>query len=224
MTLAIAHRGDPRGFPENTLASLRSAEALGADIIEIDVRLTAEGEIILLHDHTFERIWGVRKAPTEMTLGEIRDLRAAGERIPTLEEALAAVQVPVLVDFTEEEEGYALGQALRAYSAERVLVCSGNIAGLRHIRAASPHVPVALTWTHSTFPPDALLEQLQPRYLNPYFQLVQPDWITGAHARGIRVSAWTVDLIPQMRALVELGADAITTNEIAALRRTLDGT
>lgn len=222
MTLAIAHRGDPRGFPENTLAALRSAETLGADIIEIDVRLTADGHLILLHDHTLARIWGLEKPATEVSLSEIRDLRVAGERIPTLEEALAAVRVPVMVDFTEEEEGYAIGQALRTYVPERVLVSSGNIAGLRHIRAASPHVPIALTWKQSAFPPDELLQRLQPRYLNPYFELAHARWITDAHARGVLVSVWTVDHVPQMRALAQSGADAITTNEIGALRRVLD--
>lgn len=88
----VAHRGDPVGEPENTVASIRRAIADGARVVEVDVRLSAEGTPVLLHDATTERLWG-RGAPVgRQSLAQLRALRAVGRRdavgIPTLAEAL----------------------------------------------------------------------------------------------------------------------------------------
>jgi glycerophosphoryl diester phosphodiesterase len=105
----IGHRGAPRETPENTLASFRRAFELGADAIELDVRLSRDGAPIVMHDATLERTTDGADSVSQRTLAQLKRLDAGswfdpkfrGERIPTLEEALALV---------------------RAYSGRRVLI------------------------------------------------------------------------------------------------------
>lgn len=87
---AVAHRGDPYRFRENTLDSLRSAIARGADAVEIDVRLTRDGVPVLLHDETLKRLWEVDRPLRALSAEEVRGLTGGG--VPTLAEALAATE------------------------------------------------------------------------------------------------------------------------------------
>ena len=68
MTFACAHRGDSSVYRENTLEAIKSAIEKGADVVEIDVHLSSDGEVIVIHDPTLERLWGVRKAGKEANL------------------------------------------------------------------------------------------------------------------------------------------------------------
>ncbi|WP_306044153.1 glycerophosphodiester phosphodiesterase, partial [Streptomyces acidiscabies] len=94
---AVAHRGDPYRFRENTLDSLRSALSRGADAVEIDVRLTRDGVPVLLHDETLSRLWGVDRPLGSLSAAEVRGMTEGG--VPTLVEALAATEdTRVMVD------------------------------------------------------------------------------------------------------------------------------
>ena len=98
--LVIAHRGDSAHRPENTLASFAGALEVGAELVELDVQLTADGHVIVLHDPTLDRTTTGRGDVRRMTLAEVRAVSAgypdrfgsayAGERVPTLGEALAS--------------------------------------------------------------------------------------------------------------------------------------
>ena len=85
--LVGGHRGNPAEHPENTLASFRSAIELGVDMIECDVHLSADGELVVIHDHTLDRTTDGRGLVAERTLAELRRLDAGGgERMPVLAE------------------------------------------------------------------------------------------------------------------------------------------
>src|SRR6185295_11448303 len=96
--LIIAHRGDSAHRPENTLASFASALEVGADLVELDVQLTRDGEVVVIHDVTVDRTTNGSGDVRQMTLAEVRALSAGyperfgpeyeGERVPTLAEAL----------------------------------------------------------------------------------------------------------------------------------------
>ena len=86
MTVAIAHRGDPVGHRENTLAAFASGVALGADMVELDLRRTRDGAIVVLHDQTLERLWGVEASVDDLDLAEVAALGEGALRIPTLRE------------------------------------------------------------------------------------------------------------------------------------------
>lgn len=99
--ILAAHRGDRANYPENTLAAFRSALALGADMIETDIRMTKDGHLVLIHDRSTLRTTGVDLFVDELTLEELQALDAGkGEKIPTVREFLELISdTPMLVNW-----------------------------------------------------------------------------------------------------------------------------
>ncbi|MEV5240219.1 glycerophosphodiester phosphodiesterase [Streptomyces cinnamoneus] len=238
---AVAHRGDPYVHRENTLPSIRSALWAGAGAVEIDVRLTADGVPVLLHDATLGRLWGREVALSALTADQLRSLTHG--RVPTLQEALAEVMRPgretqgwagrekggrgeaaparLFVDLPDPAAAAAAVAAVRASgAAERAYYCGGPVAML-NVRRADPDAEIALTWTTLAPPRPSLLDGVRPRWLNYRFGLVTPELVARNHADGLLVSAWTADTRRTMRRLLRAGVDSITTNRIGALRSLL---
>jgi glycerophosphoryl diester phosphodiesterase len=216
--VAIAHRGEPVGNRENTLPAFAAAVALGADMVELDLRRTRDGEIVVLHDQTLERLWEVDASVGDLDLSEVA---AAGEgqvRIPTLREVLERVPVPLMVDFTRREVvPGGLEAVLAAGALGRSLFVTGNVDALRMLRARSAEARLGLTWTEGPEPPLALLGELEAEYWNPMFGLVTPDGVAAVHGAGLGVSTWTVDDAAEMTRVIDAGVDAVVSNRIAAL-------
>ena len=87
-TFACAHRGDSSRFRENTIIAIQSAIDAGAEVVEIDVRISRDGKVIVLHDSNLERLWGISKESTEMDWSEISQLGSGQDRIPLLIDVL----------------------------------------------------------------------------------------------------------------------------------------
>jgi myo-inositol-1(or 4)-monophosphatase len=213
VALALAHRGDWSEAPENTVAAFRAAERAGADMIELDIRRAADGAVVVVHDPTLERVWGSPLAVADATLAELAQIGVA-----TLAEALACVDLPVMVDFTMADVVEpALAVISEADALERVLFSGGKVAGHRRIRALAPAARIALTWTDREPPPAALLEELVVEYFNPPWERVDAVIVDAMHDRGYKVSTWTVDDPREMRRVVDCGVDAVVTNRVPEL-------
>jgi glycerophosphoryl diester phosphodiesterase len=234
---AVAHRGDPYRFRENTLASLRAALDRGADAVEIDVRVTRDGVPVLLHDDTLERLWGHERPLAELTADEVRELTAGG--VPTLAAALATPQQ--WASQARREPGAPLPRLLvdlpgagraavrrivdvvrEAGAADRVYYC-GAASSMLAVRAADPAAEIALTWTTYAPPRPALLAAVRPRWLNYRHGLVDRTLVERVHDAGLLLGVWTPDTAWSMRRLVAAGVDAITTNRVGRLRDLLGG-
>ena len=219
---AIAHRGDPVGRRENTLGAFASAVALGADMVELDLRRARDGTIVVLHDQTLTRLWGIDASIGDLSAAEVAALGEGDVRIPTLRSVLAAVPLPLMIDFTRREvvEG-ALAEVLAAGALGRSLFVTGNVPALHQLRELSGSARLGLTWTEGEEPPLALMGELKAEYWNPMFGMVTPAGVAAAHAAGHRVSTWTVDAVEDMARLVEAGVDAVVSNQVATLVRCL---
>ncbi|MQS37581.1 glycerophosphodiester phosphodiesterase [Streptomyces katsurahamanus] len=227
---AVGHRGDPYLVRENTLPSLRSAVASGADAVEIDVRITADGVPVLLHDATLSRLWGHDQPLDRISLAQLKDLTRGG--VPTLREALSALSAldgpgghRAMIDLpgaTPDTVRAVVGTVRDLGAAERVYYCAGPVTMLA-VRSVDPSAETALTWTSLAPPRPVLLEALRPRTLNYRFGLVSPALVDRVHRDGMLVSAWTADTRRTMRALIRAGADSITTNRVGVLRSVLGG-
>ncbi|WP_406333184.1 glycerophosphodiester phosphodiesterase [Streptomyces sp. NBC_00203] len=216
---AVAHRGAPYRVRENTIDSLRSALRLGADAVEIDVRLTRDGVPVLLHDETLKRLWEQDRPLRSLSSDEVRGLTAGG--VPTLAEALKETEDSrIMVDLPGAPDGRAVRRivdVIRECGAEeRVYYCAGAPAMLA-VRAADPAAEIALTWTSVAPPRPALLEAVRPRWLNYRFGLVDRELAARVHRDGYLLSVWTPDTRRSMRRLLDMGVDSITTNRIDAL-------
>ncbi|MYS37655.1 glycerophosphoryl diester phosphodiesterase [Streptomyces sp. KhCrAH-43] len=220
---AVAHRGDPYRARENTLPSIRSALARGADAVEVDVRVTRDGVPVLLHDATLDRLWGRDLRLDRLSHQELTELTQGG--VPTLREALLAVGAHrVMVDLpgsTTESVKRAVGVVRECGAGERVYYCAGPEAMLR-VRAADPSAEIAMTWTTLAPPRPALLDAVRPRWLNYRFGLVSQELTDRNHRDGLLVSAWTADTGRTMRRLIGQGVDSVTTNRIDVLRKLID--
>jgi glycerophosphoryl diester phosphodiesterase len=216
--LVIAHRGDPIGFRENTLPAFASGVRAGADMVEIDVRRTADGEVVVLHDATLRRLWRHPRRVTELTLAEVRRVSVDGFRIPNLREVLEAIEVPLMVDYVRTDVVEpALEVVVASDALGRVLFSGSNVAGHRRLRALAPEARIALTWNSAEHPPEVLLEELAPEFVNPDQRLVDADLVAAMHARGLAVSTWTVDARAEMERLLDLGVDAMITDRVREL-------
>ncbi|HEY8394531.1 MAG TPA: glycerophosphodiester phosphodiesterase family protein [Thermaerobacter sp.] len=162
--LVIAHRGGAGLRPENTLEAFRHAVALGADWLELDVHLTADGEVAVIHDETVDRTTGGTGSVHEMTLAELKALdagyhwtpdggrtfpyRGRGLRIPTLDEVLAAFpETPVLIELKDDDPALAQAVADRIRlhgAAGRVMVASFHDRTLDRFRSLAPGVATSL--------------------------------------------------------------------------------
>ncbi|MGI5445785.1 glycerophosphodiester phosphodiesterase [Streptomyces sp. CA-243310] len=215
---AVGHRGDPYRVRENTLDSIRSAFARGADAVEIDVRLTRDRVPVLLHDETLQRLWGHDVRLDAVTAPQLKELTRGG--IPTLRDALMAAGAGrVMVDLPGADADTVrtvVDQVRECGARDRTYYCAGPESMLA-VRAADPGAEIALTWTTLSPPRRVLIDAVAPAWLNYRFGLVDRELTDALHRDGLLVSAWTADTKRSMRALVAAGVDSITTNRVDAL-------
>jgi glycerophosphoryl diester phosphodiesterase len=218
--VAIAHRGDPIGQRENTLPAFAAALAQGADMLELDLRRTRDGAIVVLHDQSLLRLWGLDASVGDLDLSEVARLGEGEVRIPTLREVFDAVppEVELMVDFTRREVvAGALDDALAADALDRCLFVTGNVEALRLLRGLSGRSHIGLTWTEGADPPLGLLDELGAEYWNPMYSFVTAAGVDAVHAAGCRVSTWTVDAPGDMARVVADGVDAVVSNRVSEL-------
>jgi glycerophosphoryl diester phosphodiesterase len=216
--ITIAHRGEPVGHRENTLGAFAAALGLGADWVELDLRRTRDGEVVVLHDQTLERMWGVDSSVGDLDWAEVMRVGAGDMRIPSLRQVLDAVPVPLMVDFTRREVvPGALDRVRQADALGRSLFVTGNVPALRLLRSLSAEARIGLTWTEGSDPPLALLDELGAEYWNPWFGVLSEEGAAAVHEAGRLVSTWTVDERGDMGRVVAWGADAVVSNQVGAL-------
>lgn len=230
-TLNIAHRGASVAAPPNTLAAFERALELGANGIELDVRLCADGVPVVIHDATVDATTNGSGRVANMTLAQLKELDAgshfdapfAGERIPTLTEVLEAVGEQLLVNIELKSRAPLddrLEQAVvdvidRRASGERVLLSSFNPVALRRIRKIAPQLATALLYTPATRPILSLARLISPdpyAAIHPHHTIVDERHMRWARQQSYRVHVWTVDDVGEMRRLVGCGVDGIITN------------
>ncbi|MET9465872.1 glycerophosphodiester phosphodiesterase [Streptomyces sp. NPDC006544] len=216
---AVGHRGDPYRVRENTLPSIRSAFARGADAVEIDVRMTRDGVPVLLHDEDLRRLWGHDVRLDAVTAPQLEEL--TGGQVPTLRDALtAAGGGRVMLDLpgaSAESVRTVVGQVRECGARERTYYCAGPDTMLA-VRAADPGAEIALTWTTLSPPRRVLIDAVAPSFLNYRFGLLGRELVDALHRDGLLVSAWTPDTKRSLRGLIRAGVDSITTNRMEALQ------
>jgi len=217
----VAHRGRHNAADrrENTIPAIRAAAEWGAEVVEIDVRLTADGDVVLLHDATLERVWGDPRAVSDMTSAQVRMMGADDQRIPTLAEALDASRMlgtVLLIDMDHSDPARAAAETVRALDAEARTEWCGAIEAMRIVREELPNAVIHQEWTSPQAPDADALADLRPTYVNAHHLLVGEALVDGVHALGARVACWTVDDPAQASHLGSIGVDSLTTNDLDA--------
>lgn len=215
----IGHRGDPEQYPDNTLDGFVSAEVVGANMIELDLRQTVDGTLVTYHDSKV-RYQGVDTAVSSLTYPQLRAALDDPRQAPLFEEVLAATTGPLMVDVKDADAAVAAAEMTKAHRHR--LLLAGAAPDLLIARAALEGTQVALSWEEATYPRE-LLDQLGATWYNPAWWVVRTDAVAQAHSEGRRVSTWTVDDPGLGAALIAAGVDALISNRLGALRRSSAG-
>jgi glycerophosphoryl diester phosphodiesterase len=234
--LIIAHRGDGANAPENTIKAFRSAYELGADGIELDVRLTADDQLVVFHDWKLHRASNGKGLVNHATLDEMRALDVGswfgpqfrGEKAPTLDEVFESLPPNFLINV--EMKAVIKGMRLIAHRVAEVvrrharwagtLVASFNPISLWELRKIEPRISRGYIWSRRHPPP------IRSRCFN---RLVQAHWYDPANdsynsrllnkvrQRGARMLAWDSDFGCDLAKMASVRLDAAVTNAVAHL-------
>lgn len=231
----IAHRGDSAHYPENTLTSVRAAFELvpAPDFVEIDVQLTADGELVVVHDDELARTTGVDRRVSASRWEEIASLRAgfaekfgdryAEEPLPLLAEVLdlaAQFQGSIMIEVKPREAGEAVGRLLRARGeVGQHLIASFEPAALAAAEEQAPGVRKLLLISEPVEADLALAEELDATILGCHHDHAHADIVAAAHAEGLRVWTYTVNEPARAHALRARGVDGIISDRVGLLRQ-----
>lgn len=223
--MAIAHRGASSYAPENTFAAYDLALEMGARHIELDVHLTTDGQVVVIHDDLLDRTTDGSGPVAAHSLAELLRLDAgarfdpayAGARIPTLSEVLAryGARVHLHIEIKGTTPGLvpATVALIRQHGLEgQVTITSFHLSALEETRRIAPELPTGwlVSVVNEAIVADTLrlgLTQLCPRADG-----VTPALVEDLHARGLVVRAWGVSDEALMRAAVDAGVDGMTVN------------
>jgi glycerophosphoryl diester phosphodiesterase len=235
--IVIAHRGDKVHAPENTLSAFKQAAEKGADAIEFDVKLTADGQVIVLHDQKVDRTTNGTGNVAKLPLATIRDLDAgmqfpqqfSGEKIPTLDEVFETFGKRIymnveLKNYSTPNDRLVPKVALIVKNhgmQERVLFSSFLAHNLRKARLLLPEVPRGLlilpNWIG--FWGRTFAWRGDYAAIHPHIRYVNAELVKRIHTAGKRVNAWTVTAEADIKRMIGLGVDGIITDDpVLALR------
>jgi len=228
----FAHRGASTYAPENTLAAFDLAYRQGAEAIELDAKLSADEQVVVIHDQTVDRTTQGSGRVKEMCLVQLKELDAGshfdvsfkGEPIPTLDEVFAAfghllfINVE-LTNYTSllDPLPYKVAELVKRHKlSQRVMFSSFNPIALLRIHRRLPEIPIGLlalpgksgAWARSWPGRIVPYQALHPAVLD-----VTPELVEGCHQRGRQVFVWTVNQIEEMRSLLGMKVDGIFTDD-----------
>jgi glycerophosphoryl diester phosphodiesterase len=244
--LIVGHRGAAGRAPENTAASLTAGLRDGADAIEVDVGLTRDGRVVLLHDGTLDRTTSGRgglrattwKRAAALDAGSWFSARFAGEPLIDLDDALAIVRarVPMIVEVKAISRERADGiDAADRDLVDGVLAAFARTGGLRGVTMSSSAwslleyaagrargLDLALTVrSMERRDPVAFAQRLGATALHPSRRLCTPAFVARARGLGLAVIPYTINRASELASVLEAGVDGVFTDDPSGLRRKL---
>jgi glycerophosphoryl diester phosphodiesterase len=240
--LVIGHRGAMGYAPENTLVSFEEALRRGADLVEMDVQLSADNEIVVMHDTSVGRTTNGEGFVRDLPWKKIKNLDAGvwfgpnyvDEFVPSLENVIAKFRnrktskgapLGFIIELkTIKGSGGSLADAVVALLkkenfTDRVVIISFDTVALQEVRQADKHLPTGLLYSEGL--EEARLQQalsIGAQTLCPRKTCVTSKGILAAHKANLSVSTWTANTKVEMKRLIACGVDAVTTNYPDRLR------
>lgn len=238
----FAHRGARCAAPENTLPAFQRALELGADGIELDVHLTADGGLVVIHDFDVRKTTDGQGAVAAMTLAEVARLDAgshfspafAGTRIPTLDEVFdlvghrcrVNVEIKSVDPYGRDASDGVAALIRRRVLHAQVIVSSFNPITLVKMRHLDPQITLGFLYDGEM---PAFFRDLwagppiRPEAQHPEHGLIDAAYMTWARALGHQVNTWTVNEVGEARRLAALGVDTLITDVPDRIRAGLTG-
>jgi glycerophosphoryl diester phosphodiesterase len=229
--MVVAHRGFSGAAPENTLAAFSKAIEVGSDMIELDIQLSKDGRIVVMHDEALERTTNGRGKVVDHTLKELKKLDAGssfgaqfpGERIPTLQEVLDLAKGRVLVNIEIKNPTHglypiteladkALKEVKKAGMLGRVIFSSFNPVSIEFIRETEPRAWVAFLFHRPWSSLSELTGGKEYEVLNLRNIHLSKEKIARIRKEGMKVNVYTVNTDEELEHFVKWEVDGIITN------------
>jgi glycerophosphoryl diester phosphodiesterase len=216
MPKIIGHRGAKAYEPENTLRSIRKALDLGVQAVEIDLHLSRDGRLIVIHDATVNRTTNGRGRVADLSWEELRRLDAGlGELLPALEEVVAVVRGRAHL-FIELKDRSAV-IPLAAFFAEQDLFAAADVISFWHpslqeLRQLEPRIRTGVLFVGCPADPAGLAAAAGAEALVLNYQYVTPELMQAARKSGLKVAVWNIDTVAELLPVLPLAVDYIGSN------------
>ncbi|MRH41120.1 glycerophosphodiester phosphodiesterase [Aquibacillus halophilus] len=237
-TLIFAHRGASGKAPENTMAAFKLAVDHGADGIELDVQMSNDGHLVVIHDETIDRTTDGTGWVCELSLEQLRSVRAGHrskiykrEKIPLLSEVLELLQ-PTKMELNIElknnlipYEGLEekLINLISKYGMEkRTVISSFNHNSIAKLSIICPEIEKAILYEMGIFEPWEYAKKVGAQSIHPHFHNSSRSIVDRMHKEGMSVRPWTVNTDTEFMEMLEMDVDAVITNYPLKMKRILE--
>ena len=214
--LRIGHRGAAGHAPENTLVAIQKGIALGVDFVEIDVRRTADGVLVVLHDETVNRTTNGKGRVDRLTLQEVKTFNAGnGEHIPTLEEVLkvAAGRAGLMLELKVKGVAQQTVESVReaGFSAP-VIYASFLHDELTYVRSIDPEASLMVLFGRLPHAPVARAMEYRPSHVGLRRDTATRRLVDALHRADLLVFVYTSDSFGDIQHALSVGVDGVISN------------
>ncbi len=230
MTEILAHRGYSAKFPENTMIAFRGAEYANADGVELDVQLSKDGEVVVIHDEKLNRTTTGKGYVKDFTLQELKKMDAGvlfpdikeKQTIPTLEEVFTWLTTNKLTCNVELKNGVfryegmeeKVIQLIHQYElTERIVISSFNHYSIVHCYRLAPEIEIAPLLSEGLYMPWVYAASIQAKGFHPHYLAASNEVIGDSLESGISVRPYTVNKEAEMKRLFQINCTAIITDD-----------
>lgn len=239
-TLVWAHRGASNYAPENTLIAFEKAVEMGADGIELDVQMTKDGELVVIHDETLERVSDKRGWVKDVTYAELKEINVNKNfpeygkvTVPTLEQVYLLikptnltinVEIKTGIVFYEEIEERVIDLTERYGLSDRVIYSSFNHYTIQKIKKLRPQAVTGMLYSDGLNGVTSYAREIvNADAMHPaLYNIEYPGFIEACKKNQLKIHVWTVNEETEMRMLCERQIDAMITNDPALGRKIAD--
>lgn len=217
--LKVGHRGARAYETENTIDSFRKAIELGANAIELDVRLTKDKRLVLCHDDNLKKVFAVDTRIDEATLKQLKTLTEG--KITTLEEALSFIDKKVekiLIELKEQGcEKKVINEIIKQKLLDRAVIISFHEEILSTVRKLNKDIETGLIYARHKNPIATALS-LKAQYLVPLYRFIHTKNVEDAHKKNLKLIVWTINTKEEAEKYVSNGVDGIATDRPEILK------
>ncbi|MWB94312.1 glycerophosphodiester phosphodiesterase [Flavobacterium sp. GA093] len=219
--LKIAHRGAKGYEPENTLAAFQKALDLNADGIELDVHLSSDGQIMVIHDETIDKMTNGKGFVNTLSLSELKSFLVADKyEIPTLKEVFDLVDKKCLIniELKSKETPQSVAALIKEYildknwSYEHFIVSSFDWSALQEVHNLNSKIPIGVLTETDLELALAFAETIKAKAIHPDFHLLNQENTTRIQAHGLLVFPWTINELEDIQKIKKYKVNGIITD------------
>ncbi|PIY91032.1 MAG: hypothetical protein COY72_00285 [Candidatus Nealsonbacteria bacterium CG_4_10_14_0_8_um_filter_35_10] len=213
----FGHRGCAGLEPENTIRAFKRAIDLGVDLIEFDVRMTRDKKLVVIHDEKLDRTTNGIGFVKDFNFAEIRKFDAGkGEKIPSLEETINFLKnkKPIIViEIKEPETTEKILEIIKKEKLEdKVLIVSFWLDALKKLKKIDPKIKTGVLFGKKVKNMISLIKEIKADGLGLEYHSIDKEIVKDCHKENFKINAWTVNEFEDIRKMIKLGVDIISSN------------